>query len=82
MNSFTKANNAKKTSRMPLKIVGGKIVLAQDIDAIKSAVEKMLSDKFLGFDIECNSFLSDGKSYLPSLMQIALSSKVYLCKRK
>jgi hypothetical protein len=37
-------------------------------------------EHFLGFDIESKLFFSKDESYPPSLMQIAISSKVYLFK--
>ncbi|MDR1890676.1 MAG: 3'-5' exonuclease domain-containing protein 2 [Puniceicoccales bacterium] len=70
----------KQISRMPLKVFGGEIVLVQDVNAAKSAVGEIISEKFLGFDIESKPAFSKGESYPPSLMQIAISSKVYLFK--
>ncbi|MDR2778699.1 MAG: 3'-5' exonuclease domain-containing protein 2 [Puniceicoccales bacterium] len=67
---------------MPLTAFNGEIVIVQDIDEVKLAVDEILSEKFLGFDIESKPAFSKGESYAPSLMQIAISSKVYLFKLK
>jgi ribonuclease D len=71
---------AKQISRMPLKVFDGEIVLIEDTDASILAIEEILSEKFLGFDIESKPAFSKGESYAPSLIQIATSAKVYLFK--
>lgn len=71
---------AKQISRMPLKVFDGEIVLIEDANAANLAIGEILSEKFLGFDIESKPAFSKGESYAPSLMQIATSTKVYLFK--
>jgi ribonuclease D len=70
----------KQIFRMPLKVFGGEIVLIEDTDRAKSVIGEILSEKLLGFDIESKPAFSKGESYVPSLIQIATSAKVYLFK--
>jgi ribonuclease D len=70
----------KQISRMPLKVFSGEIVFIEDTDTAKSVIGEILSEKFLGFDIESKPAFSKGESYVPSLIQIATSAKVYLFK--
>ncbi|MDR1413572.1 MAG: 3'-5' exonuclease domain-containing protein 2 [Puniceicoccales bacterium] len=76
--ALQKRVTSKQIARLPLIFYSGEIVVVKDVSAAKLAVEALLAEKFLGFDIESKPAFRKGESYPPSLLQIAGQKRVYL----
>ncbi|MDR1401842.1 MAG: 3'-5' exonuclease domain-containing protein 2 [Puniceicoccales bacterium] len=76
--ALQKRVTAKQIARLPLIFYGGEIMVVDDVAAAKLAVEELLAEEVLGFDIESKPAFRKGESYAPSLLQFAGKKRVYL----
>ena len=63
---------------LPLKSYAGPIYVINSDAKMSAAVRALGSEKVLGFDTETRPAYKKGESYLPSLIQLASSSEVYI----
>lgn len=68
----------EEVNNLPLTYYEGKIVLIQDQDKIKEAVEEINQHKVIGFDTETRPTFTKGQFYHISLVQLAIPDKVFL----
>ncbi len=63
---------------LPLQSYTGSIHVIDSDKKVSAAVRVLSSEKVLGFDTETRPAFKRGESYLPSLIQLASSSEVYI----
>lgn len=75
---LTRIFDADEVNAMPLLQYDGPIHLIQTEKALSKAMIALQKEKVLGFDTETRPAFRKGKSYLPSLVQLACGRSVYL----
>jgi ribonuclease D len=67
---------------LPIFHYPGKVILIRTSEGVKKAVERLSGETVLGFDTETRPSFIRGKSYPPSLVQLAGESATYLFQLK
>ncbi len=67
-----------KILKLPLVWYDGPIILVENIDDATSCVAELMTESVIGFDTESKPSFRKGEFYMPSLVQLAGSEKVYL----
>lgn len=68
----------EEINELPLKGYEGDIRLIAGAEAANEAAREIAEEALLGFDTESRPSFKKGKYYLPSLIQIATSARVYI----
>ena len=63
---------------LPLKRYEGEVVMVHSRAALERAVEDLHAERVVGWDTETRPAFRPGESYLPSVVQMATASAVYL----
>ena len=72
----------EELARLPIRKYGGPIRLIASEQDLAGAAQVIRLEKVVGLDTETQPAFRKGQSYLPSLVQIATSSMVYLFQLK
>ncbi len=67
---------------LPLGHYKGEIELIADSVSLSAAIETLQQEPILGFDTETRPAFKKGQSYLPALLQLASSDRVYIFQLK
>ena len=70
--------SSEEINSLPAHQYSGKIVLINEQEGLEEAIAQLQQEEVLGFDTETRPVFSKGKSYPPSLIQLAASNKVYI----
>jgi ribonuclease D len=81
--SAAPGEDGRKLSRddintLPLFRYPGKVILIRTAKGVERAVDRLSGESVLGFDTETRPSFTRGKSYLPSLVQLAGEEAIYL----
>lgn len=68
----------EEINKLPVYQYTGDIVLVKDEEGLDNAVKRMMQEAVLGFDTETRPVFRKGKTYPPSLIQLAASDVVYI----
>jgi ribonuclease D len=74
--------NGKEVSQLPMRKYDGPVQLIESEQDLSQAVRVIGSEQIVGLDTETKPAFRKGEYYLPSLIQIAASSAVYLFQLK
>ena len=75
---FQEYVSPEEVNDLPLTAYEGKIILIQEADKIKEAVEELSKFPVIGFDTETKPAFVKGQFYSISLIQLAIPGKVFL----
>ena len=67
-----------EVNELHLRRYAGPVELVQDDEASDAAIKVLSKEKVLGFDTETRPAFRKGESYLPSLLQLGGTDKVYI----
>jgi ribonuclease D len=67
---------------LPLFYYPGKVLLIRTAEGVKKAVSRLRGERVLGFDTETRPSFIRGRSYSPSLVQLAGEHEIYLFQLK
>ena len=68
----------EEVNRLPIRRYAGSIRLVATATDLQHAMQDILQESVVGFDTETRPAFRSGESYLPSLVQFAIASAVYL----
>lgn len=75
---YPKKISKKAIQHLPLRSYDGEIVFVDNIPLAQQSVEEISQETLIGLDTESKPAFSKGEKYLPSVVQIATSKKVYI----
>jgi len=75
---FSRSISREDVNRLPIRRYAGPIRLVATATDLQHAVEDILQESVVGFDTETRPAFKPGEVYLPSLVQFATASAVYL----
>ena len=75
---FPQKISKEDLQKLPIRAYSGKIYLINTPELSLSACQEIQKEILLGFDTESKPAFSKGEKYLPSIVQIATSSAVYI----
>ena len=76
--AFNPALTKDDVNECPLYKYEGDVVLVESEEALEKALPALTAERVLGFDTETKPTFKKGKIHDPSLIQLAVSDKVYL----
>ena len=75
---FASSVSREEVNQLPIRRYAGPIRLVATATDLQDAMQDILEESVVGFDTETRPAFKPGESYLPSLVQFATSSAVYL----
>lgn len=75
---FGKRVSPEEVNQLPIRRYAGSIRLVATPTDVQHAMQDILQESVVGFDTETRPAFRPGESYLPSLVQFATASAVYL----
>lgn len=82
MESFKLHITKAEINELPLRRYEGPVHLIRTAEEAKRAAEKLSGEPLLGFDTETRPAFRSGEKYLPSLLQLASGTEVFLFQLK
>lgn len=68
----------EEINQLPMYRFSGKTTLIESAEEAQKAIEKLKSEKILGFDTETRAAFKKGESYSVSMLQLATDTDAYL----
>ncbi len=78
MRQFQKTITKEAVNKMPLEAFEGEIVLVEDLELMKDAVEYLKQHSVLGFDTETRPSFKKGRVNDVALLQLSTNTKAFL----
>jgi len=75
---FGRSVSREEVNRLPIRRYAGSIRLVATAADLEDAMQDILQESVVGFDTETRPAFRPGEAYLPSLVQFATASAVYL----
>ena len=75
---FPKKISKKEIQLLPLKSYDGELIFVNTPELAQQSTTEICKETLIGFDTESKPAFNKGEKYLPSIVQIATSKKVYI----
>ena len=75
---YSRKISKAKLQKLPVQFYEGDILLVNNVELARKAIQTISQEQILGFDTESKPAFAKGEKYNPSIVQIATASCVYI----